>query len=405
MYPSGLIALGGYLPAKPVPPAHLSALIEFLEQETLLPREYVATLKQTGCLPGSIETNYDGWESQPWFPTWLERLPPKKRADPFQGTVERRRVPVDPLSECASAFPHPMLPSDAETLAGALALVNAGLGRADVDLILVHSQVPDLPLPDNASLVQHKLQLPSAGAYSMDTCCSSFVTMLETAHSYIRSGMKRRVLIVSSYLDSHVLDRTEYFSVCTGDAALAGVVTRVEDSYGYITSHSTSHGNRHKAIIFERRPPTLYRPAPGVSYTQEFTTFADQEMCKEIATNAQRDMVEVVTLALEKARLDMDAVDFLVTHQPVVWAGHAWREALGLPPEKFYESFERYGNIATCAAGVNLLEAVEYGHLQAGDQALIASSGAGENHIAVLERLTPTLIANNLLASSSIGLF
>jgi len=118
-------------------------------------------------------------------------------------------------------------------------------------------------------------------------------------------------------------------------------------------------------------------------------------MCKEIAKNAQQDMKEVVTLALEKTGLDMDAVDFLVTHQPVAWAGNAWREALGVPSEKFYESFERYGNIATCSAGVNLLEAVEGGRLQAGDRVLVASSGAGENHIAVLERLTPTLIANN----------
>ena len=395
MYPSGLIALGGYLPAKPVPQKRTPALIDFLEQETLLPREYVAALQQSGCLPGSIETNYDGWERHPWFQAWLERLPPQKRADPFQGTVERRRVPLDPLSERTSVIPHPMLPSDAETLAGAMALVNAGMGRADIDLILVHSQVPDLPLPDNASLVQHKLQLPRAGAYSIDTCCSTFVTMLETANSFVRSGMKRRVLIVSSYLDSHVLDRSEYYSVDTGDAALAGIVTRVEDGYGYITSHSTSHGNRHKAIILERRTPAMYRCAPGVNYSQEFVTFSDLEMCKEIAKNAQQDMKEVVTLALEKAGLDMRAVDFLVTHQPVAWAGNAWRESLGIPPEKFYESFERYGNIATCSAGVNLLEAVEEGHIQAGDQVLIASSGAGENHIAVLERMTPTLITNN----------
>jgi 3-oxoacyl-[acyl-carrier-protein] synthase-3 len=397
IYPSGLIALGGYLPAKPVPPARLSELIDFLEQETFLPGEYVAELQQTGCLPGSIETNYDGWECHPWFPAWLERLPPKKRDDPFQGAVERRRVPLDPQSVRESALPHPMLPSDAETLAGALALVNAGLGPADIDLVLVHSQVPDLPLPDNASLVQHKLRLPGAGAYSVDTCCSTFVTMLEMAHSYVRSGMKRTVLVVSSYLDSHVLDRTEYFSVYTGDAALAGVVARVEDGYGYISSHATSHGNRHKAIILERRAPAMYRPAPGVSYSQEFVTFADQALCKEIAANAQQDMVEVVTLALEKAGLDMSAVDFLVTHQPVAWAGEAWREALGLPVERFYESFARYGNIATCSAGINLLEATESGHLQTGDRVLIASSGAGENHIALLERLTPSLIDNNRL--------
>lgn len=48
-----------------------------------------------------------------------------------------------------------MLPSDSETLA-AMVLLNAGADTSQVDLVLVASQVPGLPLPANASLVQHK---------------------------------------------------------------------------------------------------------------------------------------------------------------------------------------------------------------------------------------------------------
>jgi 3-oxoacyl-[acyl-carrier-protein] synthase-3 len=103
-------------------------------------------------------------------------------------------------------------------------------------------------------------------------------------------------------------------------------------------------------------------------------------------------MVEVVDRALAKADLTVGDVDFFVTHQPVAWAANAWREALGIPLDKFYESFETYGNVATCSVPTNLLEAIEQGLIQPGDLVLMASSGAGENHIAVLERVSPRLI-------------
>ncbi|NJO70364.1 MAG: hypothetical protein HC830_14750 [Bacteroidetes bacterium] len=136
-------------------------------------------------LPGRIETNEEGWKNQPWFDAWVESLPPKKRADPFQGTKERRRVPSDPESLRKSLYPHPMLPSDAETLAGALALFRSKITPDEIDLVLCHSQVPDHPLPQNTSLVQHKLKLKNAGAYGVDSCCSSFVTMTELACSLV----------------------------------------------------------------------------------------------------------------------------------------------------------------------------------------------------------------------------
>jgi len=93
---AGIISMGGYLPAKEVPGSKQKQLVAFLKKETLLYPEYIHEIEEKGLLPGRIETNYDGWESQPWFDAWLEKLPPKKRENPFQGAKERRRVPMDP---------------------------------------------------------------------------------------------------------------------------------------------------------------------------------------------------------------------------------------------------------------------------------------------------------------------
>lgn len=395
---AGLISLGGYLPAKEVPEKQRKKLVEFLRKETLLYPEYIDEIEKTGCLPGTVETNYDVWESQPWFESWLEQLPPKKRNNPFQGTKERRRVPLDPSSLKKSVRPHNMLSSDAETLAGALAIFNAGIDKNEIDLVLCSSLVEDLTVPLNASLPQHKLGLEEAGAYNVDTCCSSFITMLEIAMTYIRSGMMKKILIIASALHSIVRDVSSYFSVYVGDGAVAGIVGEVEEGYGYIASHTKSRGNRHEGITLHRRTPDLHVPiTQGPNYAQEFVTFYNPEVCKEIAHNATNDLKEVIDKTLEKSDHTAADIDFFVTHQPVKWTAHAWREAVGLPESKFYESFEKYGNMANASVATNLLEAVEQGLIKAGDKVMMGSSGAGENHIALFQRIAPDLIKSNKL--------
>lgn len=396
--PAGIISMGGYLPGKEVPADKVEALAEFLKKETLLYPEYVEEIEKTGNLPGRIETNYDGWESQPWYESWLSKLPPKKRENPFQGAVERRRVPMDPVSVKKSIHPHPMLSSDAETMAGALAIFNGNIDKDEIDLVLCSSLVPDLHVPLNASLVQHKLGLKNAGAYNVDTCCSTFVTMLEMAMTYVRMGLKKKVLVVGSALDSIINDKTTYFSVYIGDGAAAAVVGEVEEGQGYISSHSISRGNRHKAIIFKKRKPELLvSTQQGPSYEQEFVTFYDMQLCKEIAEHAGAEMAEVVNNAVSKVGDSVEDIDFFVTHQPVPWTPHAWREAVGVPKERFYQSFEKYGNIAVASSPTNLLEAVEQGLINPGDKVVIASSGVGENLIAVYHTISEQFIGSNRL--------
>jgi len=398
---AGFISISAYLPAKKLSLSFTEKLVNFLRVNTLLPEEYVSYIKTEQTLPGKIETNKDGWQNKPWYNAWLQSLPEKKQKDPFQGTAERRRVPLDPDSLRNSIYPHPMLPSDAETLAGAMAICSANINPDEIDLVMVHSQVPDHPLPENASLVQHKLKLKNAGAYGVDTCCSSFVTMTEIACAMVQAGVKKNILLVSSFLDSHVLDRSTHFSVDTGDAAVAAIISFTSDGNGFISSHSISHGDRHDGIIYQRRSPLLLkRLDSGPDYSQHFTTFYNPGANKEIAKNAAVDMKFVVDKSLEKAGLTISDIDFLSTHQPVAWAGDVWREAIGIPENKFHQTFKKYANIATCAAAVNLFESIELGLVSEGDKVIFASSGAGENHICIIIQLSHELVSNVLKSSN-----
>jgi 3-oxoacyl-[acyl-carrier-protein] synthase III len=64
---AGMVSTGGYLPAKEIKDKRIAGLVEYLARETLLPREYTEQIEESGQLPGTIGTNSDGWEEQPWF--------------------------------------------------------------------------------------------------------------------------------------------------------------------------------------------------------------------------------------------------------------------------------------------------------------------------------------------------
>lgn len=296
----------------------------------------------------------------------------RKERNPFEGIDERR------------VFPEDLIPSDAEVEAGRRAIEDSGLDPDEIDLVMVHSMLQDELIPGNASLVQHKLGLRNAGAWNMDTCCSSFVTMSIAASNLIAMGTFKNILIVTSVFHRHMLDFSHYISPSLGDGAAAVVMGRVSEGRGYITSHCASNGAYHDAFTLKERIPdgqkwVHYKPSPS----KPVLVFNDETAYK-IGKNSLKDMVGVLNTLLDKAKVKPEDIDFFVSHQPVHWSHDAWRDALGIPATKSYQTFRKYGNLASTTIPVNLFEAREKGFLHDDGIVLMTSSGAGENFSAAL---------------------
>lgn len=390
---AGLVSVGCYVPGKVVDPRKKAKLVEFL-RGTLLPPEYIKEIEETGKMPGYVETNYDGWESQPWFEEWLNRMPKWKRErDPWSGAKQRTRVPHDPESVRKSLVPMPMKSTDAETFAGAMAIMNAGMNKDDIDLVITASQTPDVTVPPNCSLTQHKLGLKTAGAYCVDTCCSSFGTCLEVATSLVRLGIKKNVLIINSHIGQLAMDRSTYYSVALGDAAGAGIVSAVDPPYGYIASHSTSHGQYHDAFVITRRRPEMLTVAEQMpSFEHDLLYFSNPVSAKEIGHRALEHFQDAVDGVLEKAGMTIDDVNVYTGHQPVGWCIPKFAEKIGIAEGHYYNSFETLANTGMASVPLNIEGMIESRMCKAGDVLLLASPGAGHNHVAVLERLSPQVI-------------
>ena len=99
------------------------------------------------------------------------------------GIVERR---IAAPNEATATF---------ATAAGAHALKDAGLTPDDLDLIIVGTCTPDMPVPGSAPLVQASLGAGRAGAFDINAGCTGFISSLAMGTSAVESGLARHVLV------------------------------------------------------------------------------------------------------------------------------------------------------------------------------------------------------------------
>src|SRR2546422_4839632 len=123
--------------------------------------------------------------------------------------------------------------SDLGTDAAHAALAASRWDPADLDLILVATCTPDMPLPSTACLIQRNLKASRAIAFDLAAACSGFLYGLSVADLYVRSGICRRVLLVGTEVMSSVIDWTDR-STCIlfGDGAGAALLDPSDDDRG-----------------------------------------------------------------------------------------------------------------------------------------------------------------------------
>lgn len=67
----------------------------------------------------------------------------------------------------------------------------------------------------------------------------------------------------------------------------------------------------------------------------------------------------VLNKVMSKANITGESVDLFLSHQPCCWAHEAWRDSVNIPETNSYQTFKKYGNIASASIPVNLFEALQ----------------------------------------------
>jgi len=114
--------------------------------------------------------------------------------------------------------------------AAAKALAAAGLGPADIDLVLVATSTAVDRSPNMAARVAARLGIPSPAAMDVNVVCAGFTHALATADHAVRAGAATRALVIGADKMSDVTDWSDRTTcVLVGDGAGAAVVEAAEE--------------------------------------------------------------------------------------------------------------------------------------------------------------------------------
>ncbi|HIG33945.1 MAG TPA: ketoacyl-ACP synthase III [Candidatus Poseidoniales archaeon] len=264
--------------------------------------------------------------------------------------------------------------SDLAVLACQQAIEDAGLTPDDIDMLILATSSPDVPLSSTAGITQHKLGCSRTAAFDINAVCAGWVHALDVGSRYAGTPDYENVLVVGAEVYSRILNWEDRGTcVLFGDGAGAAVLSEVEDGRGILGSWMMSDGSGSGVIEIPaggvRTPITSSGFAEGDQYFQ-----MDGRAVWRFAIEAFPQAVRGV---LDRIGRDLSEVDLIIPHQANLRIVEAGMENLGLPMEKTFTNLQRYGNTAGASVPIALREAFDDGVLSRGDLVVTAAFGGG----------------------------
>ena len=273
--------------------------------------------------------------------------------------------------------------SDLALAAAEEAVTDAGIGAADLDMIVVATVSPDHEFPGTACFLQAKMGLSGIPAFDVRQQCTGFVYAASLADQYLRTGFCRRILVVGAEVHSKGLDVSTAgrdIAVLFGDGAGAvvmegGEVADPEHDPHVLSTHLHADGSGAEM---------LWLPAPGMAYDRFMShdlvdrgLHFPQMNGRAVFVNAVQRMGEAVVEALGANGLGVDDIDLFLFHQANLRINEAVGERLGLSSEKVLNTIHRFGNTTAATIPLGLHTAREEGRLPPGTLVEAAAFGSG----------------------------
>lgn len=251
-------------------------------------------------------------------------------------------------------------------------LESTGTKPEEVDLLICATSNPDYRFPSTGSVIAHQLGMKNAYAYDIQAACAGFLVALEDGSAYVKSGLRKKVVIVAAEKMSSMVNYNDR-ATCPlfGDAAGAMLLKPTEEKVGVIDGvfHIDGEGRDH-----------LLMPAGGSVLPASHETIDAQQHFviqdgRNVYKNAVTDMLESSLEVAERNNLTMDDVDWLVPHQANLRIIEAVSSRAGIASEKVLVNIEHYGN--TSAASIPLCLDEYKDKLKKGDKIILTAFGAG----------------------------
>jgi 3-oxoacyl-[acyl-carrier-protein] synthase-3 len=283
------------------------------------------------------------------------------------------------------------------------ALADASLRAADVDLIIFATMTPDHYFPGNGGLLASRLGLRTTHALDIRMQCAGFLSGLQTADAFIRSGMYDRILLVGAEVHSGLMPWPEsVWDVMLGKTAgpcdpfwharATGMRDRAVlfgDGAGAMILEANTSGDGRGILGFAMYTDgdhwdKLYVPGGGCKSRPYFTPemfdnlgtipIVEGRQVFRLAAALMPAAVQDILAANGKTLADLD---LLLMHQANLRINEAAQKALGLPDDRVFNNIQRYGNTTAATLPIAWHEARLEGKAKAGSLVAFTALGAG----------------------------
>ena len=310
-------------------------------------------------LPERIMTNFDLEKIVDTTDEWIRT----------RTGVERRHVVAEDQTT-----------SDMCVEAAKVAIEDAGVDLADIDLVITGTTTPDLIFPNVSTLIQHRLGIPACPAFSLEAACTGFIYALTLADKFIRLGDAKCALVIGAECITKLMDwKDRNTCVLFGDGAGA-VIVKPSEEPGLISTHLCADG-QYRDLLY-------YPVGPSRQLAKAGTDEAAIHMTgSEVFKVAVKTLGGIASETLQKAGIEQSELDWLIPHQANIRIIQATAKRLGLPMEKVILTVQDHGNTSAASVPMALDVGIRDGRVKQGQLVLMEAFGGGFTWGSVLMRL------------------
>lgn len=252
-------------------------------------------------------------------------------------------------------------------------LAETGTAPEEIELLICATSNPDYRFPSTGSIICEGAGLSKAYSYDIQAACAGFIVALEDAAAYIKSGLRKKVLVVATEKMSSMVNYNDR-ATCPlfGDGAACVLVEPTEEEGMGVQDavfHVDGRGLEHLVMWGggSARPATQQTLDNGDHFL-----FQDG---RNVYKNAVTDMYTATVDVLQRNGLTPETIDWLVPHQANLRIIEAVGSRANIPAEKVLVNIQHTGN--TSAASIPLCLDEFKDKLRKGDKIILTAFGAG----------------------------
>jgi 3-oxoacyl-[acyl-carrier-protein] synthase III len=256
------------------------------------------------------------------------------------------------------------------------AMDDAGIGAADVDLLIVSTDTPEYVSPATASVLHGRLGMRAgAGTFDVNSACAGFAAALDVAWKYLRADERYgRVLVVAVYAMSKFLDRADKKTVTIFADGAGAVVLQASEEAGILASELAADGSFSDGMgVFAggtAEPIDRDVLESGVRNRLRFVRKYPKEVNEE-------GWPRIVRSVLDRVGSKVEDVDLWLWTQVNRSTIVEVMGRLGEPMTKAHTVMGKWGYTGSACLPMALDDAARAGRLHPGDLVVLTGSGAG----------------------------